>query len=613
MMVPVSLDIATLHESYRAGLSPLKVIREVYARHARLDDPGIFITLVEEKEALKTAAALGPFDPATKPLWGIPFAVKDNIDVAGLPTTAACPAFADVPSETASAVERLLSAGAIVIGKTNLDQFATGLVGVRSPYPIPRNSFDPDLVPGGSSSGSAVAVARGLVTLALGTDTAGSGRVPAGLNNIVGIKPSLGAIPVHGVLPACKTLDCVSIFALTVEDGWAAYKVMAGVDARDPWSRPIAVGEPEALPPESVVAVPDAASRLFFGDTAMAAAFDASLAVLERQGVRLQSVDLTPFFEVARLLYEGAWVAERYAAIRPFIEARPEALLPVTRQIIEGARKLSAADAFAGLYRLAELRAKTEGLWRHVRALAVPTVPRAYRKAELLVDPIGPNSNSGMYTNFVNLLNLCAIAIPGVYRSDNLPAGITLIAPAGQDGLIAELANRFHHAVGVPMGATEVALPVGGKSPPLASKGEIRLHEIELVVVGAHLSGMALNHELQAVGAHLLRKTQTRPDYRLFALAGTGTRRPGLIRVADGEGAPIAVEVWGLSPEGFGRFVAGVPSPLCIGTLRLADGTEPKGFLCESQGAAGAQDISALGGWRVYVQNGLAVPAAATP
>ncbi len=598
-MVPVSFDIASLHESYRAGLDPAAVIREVYARHEKLDDPGIFITLVQQKEALRAAAELGSFDPVARPLWGIPFAVKDNIDVAEMPTTAACPAFAHMPAESASAVERLLAAGAIVIGKTNLDQFATGLVGVRSPYPIPRNSFDPTLVPGGSSSGSAVAVAQGLVSFALGTDTAGSGRVPAGLNNIVGIKPSLGAIPVHGVLPACKTLDCVSVFALTVDDAWAAYKVMAGPDSRDPWSRAIALGELAALPPDSVVAVPDAGSRFFFGDTAMEAAFDASLAVLERQGVRLQPVDLTPFFEVARLLYEGAWVAERYAAIRPFIEATPEALLPVTRQIIEGARRLSAADAFAGLYRLAELRPKTEALWSEVKVLAVPTVPRAYRKAELLADPMGPNSNSGMYTNFVNLLNLCAIAVPGVYRGDGLPAGITLIAPAGQDGMVAELGDRLHRGSGVPMGAIGASLPLARRK----SEG-VAVGEVELVVVGAHLSGMALNHELKAVGGRFLRKAQTKRDYRLYALPGVGTRRPGLVRVPEGEGASIAVEVWALPAEGFGRFVAAVPAPLCIGTLRLADGTQPKGFLCESLGVEGAQDISILGGWRAFVQNG---------
>ncbi|MDQ0392372.1 allophanate hydrolase [Labrys monachus] len=599
-MVPVSFDIASLHDSYRAGLSPVAVVAEVHARHRAAADPGIFICLVEEEEAMRAAAALGPFDPVARPLWGIPFAVKDNIDVAGLPTTAACPAFAYQPQETAAAVERLLRAGAILVGKTNLDQFATGLVGVRTPYPVPRNSFDPDLVPGGSSSGSAVAVARGIVSFALGTDTAGSGRVPAGLNNIVGIKPSLGAIPVHGVVPACKSLDCVSVFALTVEDGWAAYKAMAGPDERDPWSRRIALGEPAVLPPRMAVAVPDARGRIFFGDAAAQKAFDASLDLLASMGLHLVETDLGPFFDVARLLYEGAWVAERYAAIRPFIEASPEALLPVTRQIIGGATRHSAADAFAGLYRLAELRQVTEKLWTRVQALAVPTLPRPYSRADLDADPIGPNSKSGLYTNFVNLLNLCAVASPGPFRFDGLPAGVTFIAPAGRDALAAALAARFHRAADVPLGATDVPQPLVIDRPVQTSPGEV-----ELVVVGAHLSGMALNHELVAAGGRFLREARTACDYRLFALPGPAPKRPGLLRVGEGEGAAIAVEVWALPVEGFGRFVSAVPSPLCIGTVRLADGTGAKGFLCESRAVEGALDISPLGGWRAFMQNGL--------
>ena len=339
-MVPISFDITTLHEAYQGGLPAEAVIEAVYRRLERADDPGIFIALVDKADALAAASALGAFDAAAKPLWGIPFAVKDNIDVAGLPTTAACPAFAYRPSESAIAVQRLVAAGAVVIGKTNLDQFATGLVGVRSPYPIPKNAFDPKIVPGGSSSGSAIAVARGIVSFALGTDTAGSGRVPAGLNNLVGLKPTLGAVPVRGVVPACRSLDCVSVFALTVPDAFLAYAVMAGPDARDPQSKPIAPSRLSTVPPGLRVGVPDAASRVFFGDAIGEQAFDASLAVLRTLDVTLCDVDLTPFFEVAHLLYGGPWVAERYQAIRAFIEASPEALHPVTRDIIGSATKL---------------------------------------------------------------------------------------------------------------------------------------------------------------------------------------------------------------------------------------------------------------------------------
>jgi allophanate hydrolase len=595
--VPASFDRTSLHEAYQQGLSPEAVIAATYARLEEAGDPGIFIALASQAEARAAARGLGPFNPAEKPLYGLPFAVKDNIDLAGLDTTAACPAFAYRPVESASAVARLVAAGAIPIGKTNLDQFATGLVGVRTPYPVPRNAFDPALVPGGSSSGSAVAVARGLVTFALGTDTAGSGRVPAGLNNIVGLKPTLGAVPVHGVVPACKTLDCVSVFALTVEDAWAALRAMAGPDGRDPWSRPVALGRPSPLPPALRLGVPDRASRVFGDDPLAEAAFDAALDDAIGLGLTLVEVDLAPFFAVAHLLYGGAWVAERYQAIRPFIETRLEALHPVTAAILGGATRLSAADAFASLYRLAELRAATEPLWRTVDALLVPTVPRPPSLAELEKDPIGPNTQLGVYTNFVNLLNLCALAVPSRLRSDGLPAGVTLIAPAGADARLASLGSTLHRASGVALGATGQPLAPMAPLPDGAGEGEA-----EIVVVGAHLSGMALNHELTGLGGRFLRAVDTAAEYRLYVLAGGPPRRPGLIRVGRSRGAAIATEVWALPLEGFGRFVAAIPAPLGIGTLRLADGTAPKGFLCEAAAIDGAEDITALGGWRAFMR-----------
>jgi len=583
------------------ALTPGAAIEEVYRRIAAHDDPAMFITLRSKNEVLGEAEALAALASDGKPLFGIPVAVKDNIDVAGLPTTCACPDYAYTPTEDAEVVARLRKAGAMVIGKTNLDQFATGLVGVRTPYGVPRNTLHPELVPGGSSSGSAVAVAAGIVPIALGTDTAGSGRVPAGLNNIVGLKPTLGALSTRGVVPACRTLDCVSIFALTVEDAAAVFEALAGYDEADPFSRPQSSTR-GSLPARLRVGVPDAAGRRFFGDSLSEAAYDAALANLDFHGAEVKALDLSPLFAVAALLYEGPWVAERYQAIRPFIEAAPDALHPVTRAITDKALRFSAADAFAGLYRLAELRRAAEPIWRDIDALLVPTFPRPRTVADLAADPIGPNSELGTYTNFVNLLDLCALAVPGRSRADGLPAGTTLIAPAGQDSLLAAFGSRLHRASGVALGATGASLPPE-PSRNLAQAGEAR---IEIAVVGAHLSGLALNGELLAAGAGFVREAVTRPDYRLFALDGGPVRRPGLLRIEEGAGASIACEVWSLPAEGFARFVAAIPSPLTIGTLRLADGTTPKGFLVEAEATGGAEDISRHGGWRAFLQSRMA-------
>ncbi len=605
-----SLDRATLHAAYRAGLAPGDVVTEALAR-AAADADRDFISL-SEAAARDAVAALGPFDPVAKPLWGLPFAIKDNIDLGGTATTAACPAFAFVPERSATAVERLVAAGAIPIGKTNLDQFATGLVGVRTPYPVPRNSFDPAIVPGGSSSGSAVAVAGGIVSFALGTDTAGSGRVPAGLNNLVGLKPTLGAVPVRGVLPACQTLDCVSVFGLTVPDAWAVFAAMAGFDAADPWSKPVRLGVPGAVPAGLRAGVPDRESRRFFGDVLSERAFDRALALYDERGITPVEVDFAPFFEVANLLYEGAWVAERYAAIRPFIAEHRDALHPVTARIILGAERLSAADAFAGLYRLADLRRACTPLWDRIDVLVVPTVPRAYRVADLAEDPIGPNSALGTYTNFVNLLDLCALSVPGPFRDDGFPAGTTLIAPAGQDALLASLGTALHAAAGTTLGATGQPCRRCWSSPcrwrPPRSERVVRdplePEEVEVAVIGAHLSGMPLNRELVALGGRLRRAVATAPEYRLYALPGGPPLRPGLVRVGPAEGRSIAAEVWALPFDGFGRFVASIPQPLGIGTLRLADGTTPKGFLCETAGLEGAEDITRYGGWRSFITAG---------
>jgi allophanate hydrolase len=525
----------------------------------------------------------------------VPVAVKDNIDVAGLPTTAACPAFSYVPERDAEAVARLRRAGAIIIGKTNLDQFATGLVGMRSPYGMPRNPLRSDLVSGGSSSGSAVAVARGIVPLALGTDTAGSGRIPAALNNIVGLKPSLGLISTSGVVPACRSLDCVSIFALTVEEAFTALGAIAGYDASDPYSRIYPVGSLATAPAGLRLGVPRSQDKLFFGDRNAEEGFAAAEKIAEGIGAELVDVDLGPFFETARLLYEGAWVAERTAAVGDFIARHPGEVHPVTRGIISQGDGKTAVDAFRAFYRLQELRSKAYAALSGLDALMVPTMPRPVTVRELEADPIGPNSQLGTYTNFVNLLDLSGIAVPVTLAGDGTPFGVTLLGHAGRDAAIAGIAMAIHARSGLTLGA------LGTSQPALpALTPELRGGEIALAVVGAHMSGMLLNDELVARGARLLEETSTAPDYRLFALGGT-PQRPGLLRVASGKGKNIALETWALTAEAFGTFVASVPSPLSIGNITLHDGRSVKGFLVEAQGVTDAADISEFGGWRAYV------------
>ena len=444
-MPDIPLDFPSLSAAYAAGMTPETVLRQIHARHAAINDPGIFITLAPLETLLAQATALPPRDPVRYPLWGIPFVIKDNIDLAGVPTTAACPGYSYTPQVDATVVAKLKAAGAIPVGKTNLDQFATGLVGMRSPYPVPRNAFDAARVPGGSSSGSAVAVAQGLASFSLGTDTAGSGRVPAGLNNLVGLKPSLGILSSRGVVPACRTLDCVSIFGLRVEDARRVLDVVAGFDADDPYSRPDMPEPGETL---RRIGVPRAEDRLFFGDTQQEAAFEAALSQLKTLGITPIEIDMRDFFAVAQLLYEGPWVAERRAAIRAFMNANPEALHPVTRAILAKADAISATDTFEAIYTLASLKRRTEPVWRAIDALMVPTAPIAPTLADLATDPITPNSRLGTYTNFVNLLDLSALAVPGPFRADGFPAGVTFIGPRGADLRLAALGETFFPGLG---------------------------------------------------------------------------------------------------------------------------------------------------------------------
>ncbi|NTF09065.1 allophanate hydrolase [Agrobacterium rubi] len=595
MQTTPALDITSLHSFYQQGGRISEIIEAVFARISEVNDPGIFIYLADKKALLVEAEKLGAYDKS-KPLFGVPFAVKDNIDVAGMPTTAGCPDYAYLPEKDATVVRLLKDAGAIVIGKTNLDQFATGLVGVRSPYPIPKNAIDPTLVPGGSSSGSAVATAHGIVSFALGTDTAGSGRVPAGLNNIVGLKPSVGAISSTGVVPACRTLDCVSIFALTVDDAWKVFSVAAHYDESDAYSKALPANGYGSAPPVLKIGVPARQDLQFFGDEAMASSYSDALKTLEGLGHQLIELPFGDFYDVANLLYEGAWVAERYAAVQKFLDTKEDSFHPVTRHIYKGAKSLTAAEAFNGLYALQALKKKLAPVIASVDLFCVLTAPRHYTLAELAAEPIRENSRLGTYTNFVNLLDMCGIAVPTGKREDGLPASVTLLAPSGKDGLTATLARALHQASGLSLGATGWPQPTAAPEPVVEATRDL----IDLVVVGAHLSGMPLNPQLKDLNAIFSRKAKTQDCYRLYALSGTTPPKPGMLRVDGGSGGEIDIEVWKLTPSAFGLFISAIPAPLGIGTIKLSDGTSAKGFLVEPVALKGALDITDYGGWRAY-------------
>jgi len=594
MLTSLPFTILALSEAYASGTRPEEVVDEVFRRIDAIGDPAIFIHLCDREEVHAAANALGPRDPS-KPLWGIPFAIKDNIDAAGLPTTAACPAYAYEAREDAFVLARLKAAGALLIGKTNLDQFATGLVGVRSPYGAPKNAVDPKIVPGGSSGGSAVAVGHGFVSFSLGTDTAGSGRVPAALNNIVGLKPTLGALSASGVVPACRTLDTISIFALTVADAYAAFSVAAAYDEADAFSRRVPVGPLGPSPEAFRVGIPDSGSIQFFGDAVQDEMFAGAVARLKEAGAEIVPLDFTPFYDVAEMLYEGAWVAERYTVIEDLMRDDPEAVHPVTRKIIGAAEGLSAADAFKGIYRLKELGRVAERAMEGLDVLCVPSIPTFYSVADLEADPIGPNSNLGTYTNFVNLLDMCGIAVPTAARGDGRPGSVTILGREGSDAYCAALAQLFERDVSRKLGATPHPVP-----QPVSPSVGVVAGEMELAVCGAHMSGLPLNHELTSRGARFLSETQTAASYRLYALAGGPPERPGLLKIE--KGSSIQVETWAIPTHSFGDFMRGIPSPLSIGSVELADGRKVHGFLVEPSGVQGAEDITRLGSWRRFLE-----------
>jgi allophanate hydrolase len=589
--------LPALAAAYAAGrTTPTRVLAQALARMQAAGDNPVWISRVPEAAAMARAQALEHLPEAERarlPLYGIPFAVKDNIDVEGLPTTAACPEYAYTPARSATAVRRLLEAGAMLLGKTNLDQFATGLVGTRSPYGACRNAFDPAYISGGSSSGSAISVALGMASFSLGTDTAGSGRVPAAFNNLVGLKPTRGLVPTTGVVPACRSLDCISVFALSVADALTVLGVMEGVDAEDAYSRS---GEGPAFGPARFrFAVPRADQLEFFGDEQYARLYAGAARRLEQIGGLRVEVDIAPLLQAQELLYGGPWIAERLAQLEDFLADHAEAFHPVTRAVVESGRCFSAADAFRGAYRLAALRRESEAVWKAADLLLLPGAPTIYTLAELEAHPIEYNSRLGLYTNFVNLLDLAGITVPAGFRKDGLPFGVTLVGPAFSDRSLAAIGARLHEAGCEKVGAMPWAVPAARIHAPASSS------TVRVAVVGAHLSGMPLNGQLTERGARLVRTARTAPNYRLYALADQVPHKPGLVRVADGHGSCIELEIWELPTRDYGTFVAGIPGPLGIGTLELENGERLQGFLCESHAVQDKTDISAYGGWRSYV------------
>jgi allophanate hydrolase len=587
-----SLLISDLRKGYRAKkFTPADVVTRLMDRADGADHHRIWISRLSRDQVMGHVRALQARPVDELPLYGIPFVVKDNIDLAGIPTTAACPQFSYTPPRSATVVERLLEAGAIPLGKTNLDQFATGLVGTRSPHGACRNAFDDRYISGGSSSGSAVAVAMGLASFSLGTDTAGSGRVPAAFNNVVGLKPSLGRLSSRGVVPACRSLDCVSIFALTAQDAASVLDVCEAFDAEDPFSRP----PRNAAIPNLRFGVPRREQLQFFGDSEYARLFDAAIARLESRGGTRVDIDFAPFLEAARLLYDGPWVAERYAAVGRFMDAHPDALFPVTAQIIAGGKKPSAVEAFEAQYALRSLKRAAGAAWSQVDFILTPTAGTIYTIAAVEADPVRLNSTLGYYTNFMNLFDLAGVAVPTGFRSDGLPFGVTLVGPESSDRALLGLADTLHRSSVSTLGATGAPFPLAAVDPPALAAGYIAL-----AVCGAHMQGLPLNGQLRDRGAYLMQRTHTSSAYRLIALPGGPPHRPGLLRVPSG-GAAIEIEVWALPAEHLGSFVAGIPAPLGVGKVELQDGSVVPGFICEGFAASGATDITQFGGWRAYI------------
>ena len=565
-------------------MTPVQLAEAAIAADRAHADPAIWITRRSDATILADARALQAEGRNGRPLWGLPFAVKDNIDVAGIPTTAGCPGFAYTPETDAPAVRRLKDAGALLIGKTNLDQFATGLVGTRSPYGIPRNVFDPGRIPGGSSSGSACAVAAGIVHFALGTDTAGSGRVPAAFGNIVGLKPTIGSVSAGGMVPACRSIDTISVFARSVDEALTVQRVIAAFDRDDPYARQAPFAHLRRAAPLPAV-------RVAMGEVAQLCEPEVAAAYTQASVfLNATPIDVSLFLEDARLLYEGPWVAERSSALRAVIDTKPDILYPATRAILELGLSRMAVDAFDAFHLLQQARHRAEELFTHYDALLLPTAPFCPTLAEVAADPVGPNRRLGTFTNFANLCDMAGFAVPIGFAQNGTPIGAVLLGPAWSEGRLAPLADRLHRRFAATVGATGHALPPPAEPDPLGSD------EIGLFCIGAHMSGLPLNSQITALGGRFIQQAATQPAYRLFALGN----RPGMVRANDG--ASIAGEIWALPTAAVGELLAQVPPPLGFGTVSLDSGP-CLGFLAESAGIGDAQDITHLGGWRAWLRS----------
>jgi len=605
MTVGLSLSIVELRKQYRCGeVTPEQVISEILRRAAQDTEMNIWITPPSLEDIRPSLNRLAHLDREAAPLWGIPFAVKDNFDVAGLPTTAGCPAYAYSPSEHAVVIQRLVDAGAILVGKTNMDQFATGLVGTRSPYGETHNAMRRELISGGSSSGSAVAVARGQAAFALGTDTAGSGRVPAALNGLVGFKPSLGVWSGKGVVPACASLDAVSVFANNLGDAILVDKVLRGRDDDDPWSR--AAVTPLSIRSPARICLPGGPLLFFgpFGD-AYKAAWEEAVQRFCALGIPVEFVAMDLFYEAASILYEGPWVAERWADLGDFIESHPGEVFPVTEQVLRSGcdGRYDAVAVFRALHQLQAFKMRVGKLLNDA-VLVLPTTGGTWTREEVRQDPIGTNRDLGRYTNHCNLLDLCAVAIPAGEAGVDLPFGVTLFGLAAQEDLICGLAALFdgglaREALDAVDAVDAVNAQVGGETVAGRDIADATL----VAVCGLHMRGLSLEWQMQACGARFVREAVTAANYRLVRLATTPAK-PGLIRCDDG-GAAIAVELWDMALGAFGGFVASIPAPLGIGQVELDDGSQVPGFICESYAAATAEDITRYGGWRRATDQGV--------
>ena len=569
-----SLSINVLHAQYNSGeLTPEALVDDILNRNVRTENPHIWIHLLTKEELTPYLKNLEGKSPVDLPLYGIPFAIKDNIDLQGIPTTAACPDYSFIPERSATVVENLIQAGAIPIGKTNLDQFATGLVGVRTPYGVPVNPYAPDRVPGGSSGGSAVAMSEGLVSFSLGTDTAGSGRVPAAFNKLWGVKPSKGRLSSTGLVPACRTLDCISIFALNAADSALTLSVAESYDSEDAYSLPT-IDLPAAN--TGTLGIPKQEDLLFFGDAGYEAAWLKELENLKAKGWKIVEIDFKPFRDAALLLYEGPWVSERYTALESFLKSHPDSFFPATYKIISGGEHHSARDAFAATYKLADLKRQSEAAWDGIDAIVTPTAGGFPTLAELEADPIGPNSQLGYYTNYMNLLDLCALAAPAGETESGLPFGITWFAPRDNDRALIQFAST------------------GPQTNSIIDDG------LSLILFGAHMEGLALNWQVTELGAQFVATVKTASKYQMFHLPEPAPERPGLIRVEQ-DGYAIEGEEWLFPSDKIGAFLSKIRQPLGLGEVELSDGRQCHGFLCEKVATGIAKNISETGGWRHFI------------